>query len=457
MAVGDQSAHDQKPIAAGGEGMLALVLVQAGLMLCAIVVVWTQACMRFIMSQLFPPSNIARAHMAHQAQHDQQAQQAQHDQLAQQVHHAEQTQQAQHDQEVQQPQQAQQALQTQHDQPAQQAQHGLDVQLQQGQHDLLAQHALQPAGAQLHHLVQQGQPALQMEVSQQSQADQEQIAQEEDVHAEDDYEGSAYDEGEEGNMPWEESDHEDSDDDDVRLMHMLRNSLLQSGTDTWDPHQAHSVQHAQQTESTPHAELPVAVHPHTPQQAGHTLLDTRLLLLSGDYMAQQARIWNAIQQQRMTPSTELAVAALESGNAAALAWSESQAHRALIEVVNVSNPFAAAATVGSSAVHSPVLPTISQVPTPAERVEDDASSSQVPWLAQAINDDAPSSRMSESAEEQSSADACVMCMSAPKNWMCIPCGHVSMCRVCSAEVQRRTRRCPICRRRITCITQVYHV
>ena len=63
------------------------------------------------------------------------------------------------------------------------------------------------------------------------------------------------------------------------------------------------------------------------------------------------------------------------------------------------------------------------------------------------------------AEEQGTiaASACVVCMKAPKNRICIPCGHLAMCEVCSAEVKRGTCQCPICRPHIGITTRVYNV
>ena len=52
-------------------------------------------------------------------------------------------------------------------------------------------------------------------------------------------------------------------------------------------------------------------------------------------------------------------------------------------------------------------------------------------------------------------DACVICMDADKDWLCLPCGHLAMCGECSARVKRQTRRCPICQQNIRRIVQVY--
>jgi len=53
------------------------------------------------------------------------------------------------------------------------------------------------------------------------------------------------------------------------------------------------------------------------------------------------------------------------------------------------------------------------------------------------------------------ADVCSACMDAQKDWVCIPCGHLAMCKDCSVRVGRLTGRCPICSQRIKQVMQVY--
>ncbi len=53
------------------------------------------------------------------------------------------------------------------------------------------------------------------------------------------------------------------------------------------------------------------------------------------------------------------------------------------------------------------------------------------------------------------ADVCSVCMDAQNDWACIPCGHLAMCKDCSARVKRLTGRCPICSQRIKQVMQVY--
>ncbi len=53
------------------------------------------------------------------------------------------------------------------------------------------------------------------------------------------------------------------------------------------------------------------------------------------------------------------------------------------------------------------------------------------------------------------AGVCSVCRDAQKDWACIPCGHLAMCKDCSARVKRLTGQCPICSQRIKQVMQVY--
>lgn len=55
------------------------------------------------------------------------------------------------------------------------------------------------------------------------------------------------------------------------------------------------------------------------------------------------------------------------------------------------------------------------------------------------------------------ADVCVVCMDAGKDWLCVPCGHLAMCKACSARVKHQTGRCPVCQKKIKQVMQVYKV
>lgn len=79
-----------------------------------------------------------------------------------------------------------------------------------------------------------------------------------------------------------------------------------------------------------------------------------------------------------------------------------------------------------------------------------ASIGEVPYGGR--NTSRPQSAM---AAEDHIIDACVICMDAGKDWLCIPCGHLAMCGQCIAQVWAQTRRCPICKQPIRKVMQVY--
>lgn len=66
------------------------------------------------------------------------------------------------------------------------------------------------------------------------------------------------------------------------------------------------------------------------------------------------------------------------------------------------------------------------------------------------------STMANESEDQPS-DVCVVCMDADKDWFCLPCRHLAMCRTCISRIAHTIRRCPICQQYITRAEQVYRV
>jgi hypothetical protein len=47
---------------------------------------------------------------------------------------------------------------------------------------------------------------------------------------------------------------------------------------------------------------------------------------------------------------------------------------------------------------------------------------------------------------------CNICYTNKKNYACIPCGHLCMCKVCASKI---TEKCPICNIKITHITKIF--
>ena len=56
-----------------------------------------------------------------------------------------------------------------------------------------------------------------------------------------------------------------------------------------------------------------------------------------------------------------------------------------------------------------------------------------------------------------SGSTCVICLDAPAEAACIPCGHVAGCMSCLNEVKTKKWGCPVCRAKIDQIIKLYHV
>ena len=54
-------------------------------------------------------------------------------------------------------------------------------------------------------------------------------------------------------------------------------------------------------------------------------------------------------------------------------------------------------------------------------------------------------------------DDCVICWASEQNTVCIPCGHIAMCKDCSGAVLKKSGLCPVCRADVHQVYQVYRV
>ncbi|KAL5703445.1 ubiquitinyl hydrolase 1 [Ranunculus cassubicifolius] len=61
----------------------------------------------------------------------------------------------------------------------------------------------------------------------------------------------------------------------------------------------------------------------------------------------------------------------------------------------------------------------------------------------------------DSEAQHSRTSSCAVCWNAPKQGVCIPCGHMSSCMSCMQAVQRKDFGCPICRAKIQKVVRVY--
>ncbi|KAI4318038.1 hypothetical protein L6164_025848 [Bauhinia variegata] len=55
------------------------------------------------------------------------------------------------------------------------------------------------------------------------------------------------------------------------------------------------------------------------------------------------------------------------------------------------------------------------------------------------------------------SSSCVICLDAPAEGACIPCGHVAGCMPCLNEVKAKKWGCPVCRAMIDQVIKIYHV
>ncbi|KAE9612068.1 putative transcription factor C2H2 family [Lupinus albus] len=55
------------------------------------------------------------------------------------------------------------------------------------------------------------------------------------------------------------------------------------------------------------------------------------------------------------------------------------------------------------------------------------------------------------------SSSCVICLDAPAEGACIPCGHVAGCMSCLNEVKTKKWGCPVCRAKIDQVIKLYHV
>ncbi|DBA87580.1 hypothetical protein WJX77_006083 [Trebouxia sp. C0004] len=79
--------------------------------------------------------------------------------------------------------------------------------------------------------------------------------------------------------------------------------------------------------------------------------------------------------------------------------------------------------------------------------------------ASAANSNAAQSQRSHKPAVKDSAgpegDDCVVCWAHEKDVVCIPCGHVAMCKSCSKAVMQQSGLCPVCRQEVREIIQLF--
>lgn len=60
-------------------------------------------------------------------------------------------------------------------------------------------------------------------------------------------------------------------------------------------------------------------------------------------------------------------------------------------------------------------------------------------------------------KEEASSSTCVICLDAPIEGACIPCGHMAGCMNCLTEIKSKKWGCPVCRAKINQVVRLYAV
>ncbi|KAF8388236.1 hypothetical protein HHK36_026902 [Tetracentron sinense] len=68
-----------------------------------------------------------------------------------------------------------------------------------------------------------------------------------------------------------------------------------------------------------------------------------------------------------------------------------------------------------------------------------------------------SARTSEFKEDGDASSSCVICLDAPVEGACIPCGHMAGCMSCLNEIKAKKGLCPVCRAKINQVVRLYTV
>ena len=64
---------------------------------------------------------------------------------------------------------------------------------------------------------------------------------------------------------------------------------------------------------------------------------------------------------------------------------------------------------------------------------------------------------SEMKQDEGANSTCVICLDAPVEGACVPCGHMAGCMSCLNEVKAKKWGCPVCRAKISQIIRLYVV
>ncbi|XP_017226299.1 putative E3 ubiquitin-protein ligase XBAT35 isoform X2 [Daucus carota subsp. sativus] len=132
---------------------------------------------------------------------------------------------------------------------------------------------------------------------------------------------------------------------------------------------------------------------------------------------------------------------------------------------------------GTSSQHMDTEPDIPSVSHTTNETPDPVSAPSAPLITDAIIDDGPihypsidftpvdiSSQdvktpptITAEMKEEAGTSSCVICLDAPVEGACIPCGHMAGCMSCLNEIKAKKWGCPVCRANIDQVIRLYAV
>ncbi|XP_023549005.1 putative E3 ubiquitin-protein ligase XBAT34 [Cucurbita pepo subsp. pepo] len=137
--------------------------------------------------------------------------------------------------------------------------------------------------------------------------------------------------------------------------------------------------------------------------------------------------------------------------------SKSAMHEEASHGYNPSHCAQAPMNTGIQITHPP-----NAVPTapPVEAKTFEASTSTVgdyPLVDSDPTDSMASSSVGDDGKQGSGNTTCVICLDAPVEGACVPCGHMAGCMSCLSEIKAKNWGCPVCRTKINQVIKLYAV
>lgn len=109
-----------------------------------------------------------------------------------------------------------------------------------------------------------------------------------------------------------------------------------------------------------------------------------------------------------------------------------------------------------SAPSAPPLDNASFYTGPIQYPSIDSSPINISTVTGAVNTTAGAGTENSDKKEEG-VGTCVICLDAPVEGACIPCGHMAGCMGCLKEIEKKRGECPICRAKINQVLKLYAV